>query len=125
MRTVLVGANVIQSHLFFSATSLCLKENGFSVTTFRTRMIFSSWQRWIRDDVRNDVRQFTKILENKLLLHVNNFIISLNFVHNFVHVDAVRVSFGFVVAVTACIEQKFVLLIFLRVQHVIAFLKII
>lgn len=44
----------------------------------------------------------------------------LNFVHNFVDVNAVGVRFLFVVAVPARVQQHFVFFVLLRVQHVVA-----
>lgn len=43
--------------------------------------------------------------------------------HDFVHVDAVGVGLGLVVAVTASVEEDFRFFVFLGVQHVVAFLK--
>ena len=43
--------------------------------------------------------------------------------HNFVDVDAVVVSDLLVVAVPASVQQCFVLLVLLGVQHVVAFLE--
>lgn len=48
----------------------------------------------------------------------------LNFVHDFVNVYAVTVGFGLVVTIAACVKQQLVLFILLRVQHVVAFLKV-
>lgn len=45
---------------------------------------------------------------------------SLNFVHNLVDVDAVRISFLLVVTISARVQQNLVVFILLRVQHVIA-----
>lgn len=50
----------------------------------------------------------------------NKYENSLDFVHNFVHVNAVRIGFLFVVAVPARVEQHFHVFVFLRVQHVVA-----
>lgn len=44
----------------------------------------------------------------------------LNFVHNLIHVDAVRVSLLLVVAIPASVQQDLVLLVLLGVQHVVA-----
>lgn len=60
MRAVLVGADIIKSHFLFSATCLCLEEDGLTMTTLWTGMIFGSWQCRIGNDVRNDVRQLTR-----------------------------------------------------------------
>ena len=44
----------------------------------------------------------------------------LNFVHNFVHINAVGIGFLFKIAVPTCVHQNFILFVFLWVQHVIA-----
>lgn len=49
----------------------------------------------------------------------NPFLI-LNFVHNLIHVDAVRISLLLVVAIPASVQQDLVLLVLLGVQHVVA-----
>lgn len=43
--------------------------------------------------------------------------------HDFVDINAVTVSLGLVVAISACIKQDFVVLVLFRVEHVVAFLK--
>jgi hypothetical protein len=65
MGAVLVGADIVKSHLLFSATCLGLEEDCFAVTALGARMIFGSRQCWIRNDVRNDVRQFTGMWRKK------------------------------------------------------------
>lgn len=50
-------------------------------------------------------------------------IYSLDFVHDFVDINAITVGFCFVVAISASIQEDFVLLVFLGIQHVVAFLE--
>lgn len=42
MRTVWIGAYVVKSHFFFSASCLGLKENGFPVATFWASVVFGA-----------------------------------------------------------------------------------
>lgn len=43
MRAIWVGAHIVQSHFFFGSTSLGLEEYRFTMSAFRTSMVFSSW----------------------------------------------------------------------------------
>lgn len=104
MRAVLVGAYIIQSHFLFSASSLSLEKDSFSMSALWARVLFRSWQRRITDDIGNNVRQF------------------VNFVHNFVNVDTVTFSFGLVIAVPASVQKNLIVLVLFRIQHVVAFL---
>jgi hypothetical protein len=71
MWAVWVGADVVKSHFFFSTSCLSLEEDSLTMTALWARMVFSSWQCWIRNDVRNNVSQFAKRLWNKKLLYLN------------------------------------------------------
>lgn len=46
----------------------------------------------------------------------------VNFVHNFVDIDAITISQLLVVTISASIKQDFIFLIFFWIKHVIAFL---
>lgn len=63
-----------------------------------------------------------KILIIKAVYFIKNSDL-LDLVHNFVDINAVAVGFSFVVAISACVKQELVLLVFLRVEHVVALLK--
>lgn len=126
VRAVLIGADVVQPHFLFGATCLSLEEDGFAMTALGARMVLGSRQCRVGNDVGHDVRQLAGrfrvicdrfVMENKWNL--------LDFVHNFVHVNAVTVGLGLIVAVSARIQQDFVLLVLLWVEHVVAFLQVI
>lgn len=121
MRTILICAYVIQSHLLFSASSLCLKKYGFTVPTFWTSMIFRSRQRWIRNNVRYNMRQLTEngSSDYGYVQFTQLFIYLLYFVHDLVYINAIWVSLLLIVTIPARVQQNFAILIFFGVQHVI------
>jgi len=102
INAMLIRTNVVQPHFVLSTSGLRLKEDGFPILTFRTRMVLRPWKRRVRNDVAHDVGQF------------------INLVRNFVDVDAVVVSQLLVVAVPAGVQQLTPFLILPRVQHVVA-----
>lgn len=88
MTTILICTDIIQSHLLLSTSGLRLKEHRLPMSTLRASMILCPRQGRIRDYVRYNVRQL------------------INFVHNFVHVNAIRVGFLFVVTISASVAVK-------------------
>lgn len=44
----------------------------------------------------------------------------VDFVHNFVNINAFRIGVLFIIAISASVQQDFVLLVFFRIQHVVA-----
>ena len=123
MRAVLIGADVIQSHFLFSATCLSLEKDSFTMTAFGARMIFGARKCWVGNDIGNYVSQLARRFHVNCLSVCNcNKLNLLDFVHDFVHINTVTVSFGFVVTVSTCIQQDFVFLVLFGVKHVVAFL---
>lgn len=56
--TILIGADIVESHFLLGTSSLCLEEDSFPVAAFGTRVVFGSGKCRIRNYVRNDVRKF-------------------------------------------------------------------
>ena len=65
MSAILVGAYVVQSHLFLSSASLSLEENRLSMAALGASVIFRPWQSWVRNDIRHDVGQLAKSKNDK------------------------------------------------------------
>lgn len=85
MSAMLVGAHVVQPHLFLSSSGLSLEEDSLAVATLGTGMVLGLGQCGVRDHIRHYVGQL------------------INFVHNFVNINAVAISQGLVVTVAASI----------------------
>lgn len=128
MSAVLVCAHVIQSHLLLGASGLRLEEDRLAMMALGTSVLFGARQSRIGNHVGHDVRQFTvgkslTIVNIHPLTMFSLFVRDLlNFVHDFVNVDAVRLGLLLVVAVSARVQQNLVLLVLFRIQHVVAFL---
>lgn len=58
MRTTLISAHVIQSHLLFSTSRLGLEEHGLLVVALGTGVVLGTRQSRVGDNVRDDVGQF-------------------------------------------------------------------
>lgn len=101
---VLICAYVVESHFLFGTSRLRLEEDGLTMRTLGAGMIFGARQRWIGYDVGYNVRQL------------------VDFVHNFVNVNAVGVGLLLVVTISTGIHENLVVLVLLGVQHVVAFL---
>lgn len=102
--TSFICANIIKPHFLVSPPRLALEENRFIVVTFRTRVLFSSGQSWIVNNVGHNSFQF------------------IHFVSDFVHVNASILRWLFVVAIATSEHQNAPLLVFPGVKHVVAFL---
>ena len=89
----------------FVKYNIYLEKYCFAMFAFRTWVIFWSWQSWVSNNIGDNICQF------------------VNFVHNFVDINAVIVGNLFVIAITAGIHQNFVFFVFFGIKHVIAFLK--
>lgn len=63
---MLICTHIIQSHFFFSSSSLCLEKYSFSMIALWAWMFFGSWQCWIRYYISDNMCQFTK--EKKIQL---------------------------------------------------------
>lgn len=96
--------HIVKSHLLFSSPSLTLEEHGLSVVAFGAHVVLRAGQSGVTHHVRVNVRQL------------------IDFVHDFVHINAVRVGLLFVVAISARVQENFVVFVFPRIQHVVAFL---
>lgn len=99
-----IGTYIIESHFFFCSSRLSLEEDGLPVVAFGTLMLLRSGQGGIAHHVGVDVSQL------------------VDFVHNFVHVNAIGVGQLFVVAISARVQEHLVVLVLFRVQHVVALL---
>lgn len=104
MSTILICTDVVQSHFFFSSSCLGLEEYSFPVTTLWTCMVLGTREGWIRDYIRHYVCKF------------------IDFVHNFVNINTIRICLLFVVTISTCVHQDFILLVLFGVKHVVAFL---
>lgn len=104
MYTFGVTTDIIQSHFIFSSPSLCLEEYSISGAAAGTRVVICAGQCWVLHDLWTDVTQF------------------INFMHQFVDIDAIVIRWHLVVTITAGIQQYFVLLVLFGVQHVVTLL---
>ena len=111
MATVIIRADIVQSHLLLGSSGLSLEEYSFSMIAFRARMLLRSRQCRIRYYIRDNVRQFAIKINKKIIIEkidADDYRISerfqrnlLNLVHNFVYVNAVAVSQLFKVTISA------------------------
>lgn len=100
-----VGAHIIQSHLLFSPPGLCLEEHGLPVVTLGAMMVFCPRQSGVGYHISHYMRQLAAKQQQCLIrIRLTKYWrYSLNFVHNFVHIDTLGVGVLFVVAISACI----------------------
>jgi len=104
VRALGVRAHVVESHVVLSPPGLALKEDGLLMTALRTGMLSSSRKCWVVNHITHYTRQF------------------IDFVCDFVDINAVIVCDLFVITVSTGVEQHSGLLVFARIQHVVAFL---
>lgn len=138
MSTFGISAYIIKSHIVFGSATLSLKEDGLLVTAQRARVLFSSRKCRVVNHVGYDSGQFTV----KTRLYIRTMMCglmghSLDFVGYFVDINTVIVGDLFVITVSALktdfdlrtfnrqkmsdrIKQNPGLLVFARVQHVVA-----
>jgi hypothetical protein len=129
MSTMLVGAHVIESHFvllskwmnfikctlscidrdrcnYLSTTSLCLEKYSLLVSTFWAWMVFCPGQSWVGCDITYNVCQFTgkinyyyiQIVRRNEVDHIANL---LNFMCDFVDINAIIISQLLVVTISA------------------------
>ena len=99
-----VGTDVIQFHFLLGGSTLTLEEDGFRMTAFGTRVILSSGQRRVGDDVGDDLRE------------------SVHLVSDFVDVDARVIGGHAEFAISTAVHENALLLVLFWIQHVVAFL---
>lgn len=103
MYTVLIGG--IQSHFFFGTSCLSLEEYRFTMVTFQAGVVISTWQGWIRSGTicvsslqeGNAKLRIGICFASKYCLTIS-FEYLLNFVHNFIDINAIRIGLLFILA---------------------------
>lgn len=97
-----IHAHVIEPHLLLCSPRLCLEENCLCPTALWARMVFGFRQSRIMHNVCANLRQL------------------IDFMHELVHIDAWIVGNLLVIAIPARVHELTVILVFTRVQHVVA-----
>ena len=102
--TVRIGADIVQSHLRGCLYSVRLEEDSLPVPALRAWVVLRPGQGGVPHNISHNVGD---------LVHL---------VHNLVHIYAARVSQLAIVTIPAGIQQHFVVLVLLRVEHVVTLL---
>lgn len=124
MQAFIASTHVIQPHIRLRTAVLCQKEDRLGLAALGARVIQSTRQRRIGNNVRYDVGQFAVEMIALLVCRsvcerctINDL---LKFMLSFVDVDTARFGPHLVVAVAAPVQQHFVHLVLFGVQHVVA-----
>lgn len=97
-----IGTYIVQLHFFFSTTTLSLKEYSLLILTFWTYMIICFWKSWIIYNISNNLSKFTI----KKIVYLTTFKEQnlLNFMHQFVNINAWIFSIFTMITISACIH---------------------